>query len=122
MDFIILIMYETFHWSVIITVAALPLAVFQRTRLITGIVWFWMSFIFGVPLWVGSLTTTYQLARLFWTIFGVITIIGIVPVAFVACIFRGFWEGLFQLLVALVLTFGLRILAGMIFADAERRS
>lgn len=98
------------------------LAVFQRTRLITGTVWFWMSLIFGCLLWVGSLTTTYQFVGLFWTKFGAITVIGIVPIAFVVCIVRGYWEGLLQLSVALMPTFGLRILAGMIFADAERRS
>jgi hypothetical protein len=122
MDFILLIVHETFRWSLIISVAALPLIVFQRTRLITGTVWIWMSFIFGALLWVGSLTTTYQLAGLFWTIFGVITVIGIVPIAFVVCIARGYWEGLLQLSVVLALTFGLRILAGIIFANADRRS
>lgn len=77
---------------------------------------------FGALLWVGSLTTTYQLAGLFWTIFGAITIIGIVPIALVVCIVRGYWEGLLQLSVVMALTVGLRILAAIIFADAERRS
>jgi hypothetical protein len=119
MDFILFIVHEVFFWSIVIVVAALPFAVFQRTRIITAVVWMWLSFIFGGCLWVGSLTTTYQLAGLFWTIFGVITVVGVVPIAFIASIFSGYWEGLLQLFVALVLTFGLRILAGLIFAGAE---
>jgi hypothetical protein len=69
--------------------------------------------------WVGSVITTYQLAGIFWTVFGIITVIGIVPIALIACIFQGSWEALFQLVVALALTFGLRILGAMLFSAAE---
>ena len=118
-DLFLYIGQQITHWSLVITITVLPLAVFRRTRIVTGVTWRWMSFVFAGLLWVESLITTYLLAGLFWTIFGVITLIGVVPIAFIACIFRGYWDGLLELVLTLVTTLGLRFLAALMIATVD---
>jgi hypothetical protein len=45
---------------------------------------------------------------------GVLSIVGIVPIAFVCVLIRSNWPGLLDLVIALVGTFGLRMLGGLI--------
>jgi hypothetical protein len=76
--------------------------------------------LFAFLLWLTSLTIVIQVGGLFWTIIGIISIVGVVPIAFVCVFIVRDWPGLLDLVIGLVGTFGLRLLGGLIASISDK--
>jgi hypothetical protein len=111
-DYGITLGYFVFDAAVVVAVILIPLALIPKTRMIAGIGYYFAGNAFGFLLWLTSLVLVYQISGLFWTILGLITVVGVVPIAFVCVFVGGYWPGLLDLVIALVGTFGLRLLGG----------
>ena len=99
-----------------------PLGFVKRTRLFSGLVLFFLSYLFGLQIWVYAAIVTYFLWGWIAIIIGVFLAgIGVVPVAILASVFSGEWTILVNLIFGLVSTLGSRFL-GLYFIhkyDAE---
>jgi hypothetical protein len=91
-----------------------PLAMIRVTRAFSVAGFIVAGWIFGIMLWVTSVSLTFQIGGLFWTIFGILTVIGIVPIASICTIIRGEWVGLLNVAMLFVGTWGFQMLAGWI--------
>ena len=113
-------------WAFWITVAVAlfilgPLTAFGKTRVFAAIGLLICSYVFGVTLWVFSLLLTLYLWGWIGVVLGLaIAGVGIVPIAFLAALFKGQWTVLDTLFVMVVATFGVRFLAFYIADKAER--
>ena len=89
----------------------LPLAVIPRTRGLAGLGFFLSSYVFGLTGWFMGLLLTWILWGLFAVVVGLLILgVGVVPIAIVATLFNGMWPELDVLVLAVVLTYGLRLL------------
>lgn len=89
-----------------------PLALFRRTRGAAAAGLMIASYVFGAILWITALLLTYQLWGTLAVIIGLLILgVGIVPIALLAAIFSAEWWHLADLVVLLLLTFGIRVLA-----------
>lgn len=89
-----------------------PLALFRRTRGTAAALLMIASYVFGAILWITALLLTYQLWGTLAVIIGLLILgVGIVPIALLATIFSAEWWHLADLVVLLLLTFGIRFLA-----------
>jgi len=92
-------------------VILLPLAIIPPTRPWAGLGFFISSFIFGITGWFMGLLLTWILWGGLAVIIGLFIMgVGVVPIAMLATLFNGMWLELGLLFLAVVLTFGLRIL------------
>jgi len=121
-DVAIAVGHFIFVGLLILTIVLIPLALIRPTRFIAGIGYYFAGNAFGFLLWLTSMVLVYQIAGLFWTIIGVITVVGAIPIAFVCVFIRGEWAGLLDLVIAIVGTFGLRILGGFVTSLSGRIS
>lgn len=88
-----------------------PLALIPLTRQWAGIGFFISSYIFGLTGWFMGLLLTWILWGGIAVVIGLLIMgIGVVPIAMIATLFNGMWPDLGLLLLAVILTFGLRIL------------
>lgn len=90
----------------------LPLAIFKKSRIISGWGLIISSYIFGVSLWMYSFLVTYT----YWGVFGLVIAlfmlgIGVTPIAIVASLFHWDWATIGNIAFGLVITFGARFLA-----------
>jgi hypothetical protein len=113
-DFVISLGHFVFDLTVVAAVLLIALALIPKTRRIAGTGYYMAGNTFGFLLWLTSMVLVYQIGGLFWTIMGLITVVGAVPIAFVCVFIRSEWAGLLDLVIALVGTFGLRLLGGWI--------
>ena len=100
----------------------LPLATLKKTRGASGIGLLITSYIFGATLWVWSFLLVYDFwgpLPLFIGIF--LGGIGVVPIAMLASMFKGEWGILGQLVLLIIITFGVRFLSGYIVEKAEQK-
>jgi hypothetical protein len=89
-----------------------PLALFRRTRGTAAAGLMIASYVFGAILWITALLLTYQLWGTIAVVIGLLIVgVGIVPIALLATIFSAEWWHLADLVVLLLLTFGIRFLA-----------
>lgn len=96
----------------------LPLGIFRVTRPIAGTGLFIASYIFGVTGWLMGLLLTWILWGSIAVIIGLFFMgIGVVPIAIIATLFNGMWLELGILILAIILTFGFRII-GLIFVES----
>jgi hypothetical protein len=94
----------------------LPLSLFKKLRVYTGIVIYITSFVFGLLLFLFSLLTTWSLWGGFWAFVGVVGFGGlIVPFALLATLFNGLWLGVGVIAALLAITWGSRF-AGLAIA------
>jgi hypothetical protein len=121
-DFLIALGHFIFDAVVVVAVILIPLALIPKTRFIAAIGYYLAGNAFGLLLWLTSLVIVLQSGGLFWTIIGILTIVGIVPIAFVCVFIQHFWAGLLDLVIALVGGFGLRLLGGWIASMAGRKA
>jgi hypothetical protein len=99
----------------------LPLAIFRRTRPWAGLALYISSFVFGLTSWFVSLLQTYELWGLVSTILGLLFWgLGVVPMGFLATLFKGMWPELFWMTFYIVMTFGTRYL-GALWVEAGRK-
>jgi hypothetical protein len=90
----------------------LPLAMLRATRKIACIGLYIASFVFGTCTWILGFSSTY----FYWGGFGVIIglalgVVGLVPVAMLACLGHADWVALSILIGGVVLTYGTRAIA-----------
>lgn len=112
-----LVRIATFAFGLVVFVL-LPLAIFKKTRRFAGGGLIIASITFGATLWVWSLLLTYYIWGAWAVFIGIFIMgIGVVPIAMLATLLNGMWSQLFQLILLLVLTFGIRAL-GVKFTDA----
>jgi len=115
-------------WLVLLCILAIafnivilgPLALIPPTRPWAGIGFFVSSYIFGLTGWFMGFLLTLELWGVFAVVIGLFFLgIGVVPIAMLATLINGMWTELGLLVLAVVLTFGLRILGGFL-ADSDR--
>lgn len=98
----------------------LPLAIFKKTRLYSGVIMFFLSYLFGLALWIYSAIITY----LFWgwvaLFIGIFLVgVGVFPIAVLASIFNG-ESGIFMNLVfGAAITFCIRFLGLYLINKAD---
>jgi len=96
---------------VICIVLLVPLALIRPTRPLAGLGFFIASYVFGATGWFMGLLLTWSLWGSFAVLIGLLFLgVGVVPMGMLATLLKGMWPELGFLVVAVVLTFGLRIL------------
>lgn len=92
-------------------VILLPLALIPPTRLWAGLGFFISSYVFGLTGWFMGLLLTWMLWGGMAVVIGLFIMgIGVVPIGMLATLFNGMWAELGLLVLAVILTFGLRII------------
>lgn len=100
----------------------LPLAVIPPTRQWAGLGFFLSSYVFGLTGWFMGLLLTYILWGPIAVIVGLLIMgIGVVPTAMLATLFNGMWPEFGMLVLAVVLTYGLRLLGSSLSKSKESR-
>lgn len=104
-------------------VLLLPLSFFRWTRRLAFYGLFFGSYVFGICAWTLGFLVTYSL----WGFIGVaiglfIFGIGVVPVAVLAAMIHGSWEVVWELLVLVALTFGVRIYAAYLAQKVDQEA
>ena len=107
---------------VICLLILLPLAIFKKTRSASAMSLLIASYIFGATAWVWS----FLLAYVFWGFLGLfiglfIGGVGVVPIAMLASMSKGEWGIFGQLVLVVIITFGVRFLALYIAEKAEQK-
>lgn len=106
-------------WLMILTILTLginiilllPLALIPLTRPWAGAGFFVSSYVLGLTAWFMGLLLTWYLWGGFAVFIGLFMMgIGVVPIGMLATLFNGMWAELGLLFLAVVLTFGLRLL------------
>lgn len=111
-----------FSWTTLISlVIVLPLAIFRKTRQFSAIGLLVASFVYGALLCIGSFIITYD----FWGATGVfvgmfLLGVGVVLTAFLAAMFHGEWTLVGNILIMIVITYGLRMFSFWLSAKAEQ--
>lgn len=94
----------------LLIVIALPLSFVKRCRAACAISFVYWSYFTGVCLWMTSLLLTITLWGYFAVIIGLLMGgVGVLPIAILACLFKGEWLILFALLFQLIQVIGARI-------------
>ena len=108
LPWLVLLSVLTLAFNIIIL---LPLALIPTTRPWAGLGFFISSFVFGLTGWFMGLLLTWMLWGGLAVIIGLFIMgVGVVPIAMLATLINGMWLELGLLVLAVVLTFGLRIL------------
>lgn len=113
--------------TAVITVMGLPLllllALVPRTRGIAGNGFRFVSYAYGICLWVWCLLYTLQVWGWLPVIIGLLMMgIGIMPIGLLAALLHGEWSIAGQMILLFVLTFGCRFGGGVLMAHAEERA
>jgi len=78
------------------------------------------SLIFGITTWVFGFLVAYGTWGVMGIVIGLVMGgVGVVPVAIVACLWHGAWSVAVQLIVGIVLTFGVRVWSAYVGGKAE---
>lgn len=109
---LVLISGITFFIAILIL---LPLGIFKKTRVISGIGLMYAGFVLGITTWVWS----FLLAYLFWGFWGLfigllLGGVGVIPVAMFATLFNGEWGALVQLVLLVTFAIGFKIFGAYI--------
>ena len=89
----------------------LPLCIFRKTRPWAGVAFVYVSYLFGVMLWAYSCLYIAEVWGYVAMGLGLLFAgVGVVPMAFVAALFRGEWAAFLSVVFGIVLTFGTRFL------------
>jgi hypothetical protein len=112
--------------AMLVCIFMLPLSLIHKARLVTATGFMISSYVFGICAWMLGLLTTLH----YWGVIGVIVGLaiaglGVVPVAMLAAAIHTSWDEVLFLAVALIFTYGARMLALWIGAkydiEEERR-
>lgn len=87
----------------------IPLAIFDKTRIISCYGLLFGSYALGLTVWLYGLAVTYSLWGLFWVIVGLfIAGVGVVPIGLLAAVLGGYWSVAGILIYGCVITYGFR--------------
>jgi hypothetical protein len=99
----------------------LPLCIFRKTRKWAGIGLYMSSYLFGTALFAFSCIVVLNLWGYGGLIVGLLLGgIGVVPLAFLATLFKGVWSAFWFVIVGALLTYGARAL-GLRLSDTRRQ-
>ncbi len=105
----------------ILVFVMLPLAIPRATRGYAAIAIFITSFVFGASLWMESLLLTLAMWGVIPVVIGVMLFgVGVVPIAFLATLFKGEWLFLFELFFLVFLTYVSRVGALTLAESVDR--
>ena len=106
----------------ILLLVFLPLSMFRKCRGWCAVAFIYWSYLCGLSLWMFSLLVTLNLWGYVAAIVGLIIMgVGIVPVALLACIFKGEWSIFFQLILQFALLIGCRLYGLYLAGKAEQQ-
>lgn len=98
----------------------LVVSVFKRARSFAAFGLKLISYLLGLSLWLWALVLATESAGVSWTIIGLgCGGVGVVPVAFMAALWRTEWSHSIQIAVATVALFAIRSLSSFIASGAE---
>jgi len=105
----------------ILLLVFLPLSIIKKCRGWCSMAFLFWSYVCGLSLWMASLLETLNLWGLSAAIIGLVFMgVGILPVALLACIFKGEWSFFFQLILQLATIIGCRLYAIYLAHKAEQ--
>jgi hypothetical protein len=105
-------------------IAFLPMAAFKKTRPISAIGLYALSYVFGLELWIFSFLETFDYLGVLGIVLGFILAgVGFVPIAIIAAAVHGIWPDVMDILLLIAATYGARALGLFLAAkiDAETR-
>ena len=106
----------------LLVVIGSPLAIFRRTRYITGLGWIYWSYALGLTLWLCCLIDTLQLWGVMAAIIGIIFFgVGIFIVGLLATSFHGEWSLFWSFLITLVIVFAARLFGAWLLVMSESK-
>lgn len=98
----------------------LPLSIFKKCRPVCAIIFVYWSYLCGLCLWMFSLLVTIELWGYVAAIIGLFMAgIGVFPIAIIACMFKGEWSLLFQLILQFAFLIAARIYGLYLAGKAE---
>jgi len=110
------LIFRTVFWVSILLF--LPLALFKKTRTFSGKGLYFVSWIFGIHLWITSFLITYKTWGVVAVIIGILIMgIGVFPISLLATLLTGEWSALGQLLLLFIMTIGSRRLGMRLAAE-----
>jgi hypothetical protein len=113
-----LIVAVTFYFLLLVF---LPLSIFRKCRAWCATPFVLWSYLCGLSLWMFSLLVTLNLWGFVAAIIGLLFMgVGILPVALLACIFKGEWSIFFLMILQLVLLIGCRFFGLYLAGKAEQ--
>ena len=99
----------------------LPMCLIKRLRPWAGLGFMGSSYVFGLLLWLLGLLITWSLWGGFAVFIGLFFLgVGVVPFAILATLFKGMWPIMFNLILMLILVFGLRFLGAYLVSRKEQ--
>lgn len=106
-----------------INILALLIAIIPSTRGAIGMIIYVSSYIYGLNVWIFGLAVTLALWGWIAVIVGLfLGGIGVVPIGMLASMFNGHWEIFWTLLIALVLTYGARVVGALLVTNHENQN
>ena len=115
---------EVAEWTLVGCIFILaPLGLFRRTRAAGGIGFYVASFAFGANLFIFAVIVVLSLWGVLALVIGLLIAgVGVLPVAFLASVWRREWSVFWELVFGLVLTFGARAYGIYLTTKAERQA
>ncbi len=111
-------------WIVLVIdfVVFLPMALFDKTKLVAAVALVISSYIYGLTVWLWGLIITYFTWGAIGVIIGlVIAGVGVVPMALLASLIGSHWATLIQLLLLVFFTFGSRVVGLRLAKENEQK-
>lgn len=111
-------------WVTLIALLLVPIFLFAAIPRVTrgwaGLGIMLSSYAVGISLWLWSLVIAYAMAGVFWIIVGLFFAgIGVVAVAGIAAALHGEWLIFIQIVVGVVIVYGLRVLGNYLIEKSE---
>lgn len=105
---------------VIFIFVLVPLSFFKKTRLFSGVLMLFLSYIFGIHLWIFSAIVTYFLWGGVALLIGIFLLgVGVLPFAILASLFGEEWIFFGSLVFMTILTYGNRTLGVYLIGKSE---
>lgn len=99
----------------------LPLSIPRKTRMFASKALINFSYVFGITLWMDSLLLTLNIWGVGAVIIGFLLAgVGVVPVAFLACMFNGLWAFVVELTFLVIITYANRLGAFSLASSLEQ--
>ena len=96
-----------------------PLSLFKKPKAKCGVVLIYSSYVLGLQLWLSGLLLTLKLWGIWAAIIGILIFgVGVVPIALLATAFKGMWSEFFQLILSILIVFGVRSFGFFVISKA----
>lgn len=123
MAFLVILNSISFFIFFFFILILLPLAIFKKTRLFSGVVMLLSSYAFGLDLWIYSAIAAYVFWGWLAFFIGIFLAgVGVLPIAMLASIFHGDWATFGELVLMTIITFSARFLGIYLIGKAEQET